>query len=136
VLSYLALTALMEKTEFHTYKPPHDRRFRVVLSNLHPSTEVNVKHALKEEGHEATNIWNVKQRVTNKPLPIHFTDIKPHTNKDIYHINTLLNTTVKFEVPQPKRDIPQCMRCQKYGHTINYCRNTGSSKVGQDLKPL
>jgi hypothetical protein len=127
VLTYLALTALMEKnTEFHTYKPRQDRRFRVVLRNLHPSTEVNdIKHAL-EEGHEATNISNVKQRVTNKPLPIHFIDIKPHTNKNTYHMNTLLNTRVKFDAPQPKRDTPQCVRCQK--HTINYCRNTGSLK--------
>jgi hypothetical protein len=129
VLSYLALTALIEKnTEFHTYKPRQDRRFRVVLRNLHSSTEVNdIKHAL-EGGHEATNISNVKECVTNKPLPIHFIDIKPHTNKNIYHINTLLNTTVKFEAPQPKRHTLQCVRCQKYGHTINYCQNTGSLK--------
>jgi hypothetical protein len=35
-----------------------------------------------------------------------------------------LNTVVQFEVPRIKRDIPQCMRCQKYGHTDNYCRNS------------
>jgi hypothetical protein len=31
---------------------------------------------------------------------------------------------VNFEAPHPKREIPQCMRCQKYGDTKNYCRNT------------
>jgi hypothetical protein len=74
------IEALMDRnTEFHTYKPKQDRSFRVVLKNLHPSTDVNdIKQALKEEGHEATNIWNVKQHNTNKPLPIHFVDIKPH----------------------------------------------------------
>ena len=116
------IKAVMEKnTEFHTYKPRQDRSFRVVLRNLHPSTEANdIKKALKEEGHEVTNIWNVKERTTNKPLPIHFINIKPHTNNNkIYHINTLLNTVVKFEAPHTKRDIPQCMSCQKYGHTKN-----------------
>ena len=81
------IKALMDRnTEFHTYKPRQDRSFRVVLKNLHPSTDVNdIKQALKEEGHDVTNVWNVKQRTTNKPLPIHFVDIKPHTtNKDIY----------------------------------------------------
>ena len=99
---------------------------RVVLKNLHPSTEVNdIKQALKEEGHEATNIWNIRQRTTNHSLPMHFIDLKPNpTNKDVYRINTLLNSIVKFEAPHSKREIPQCMRYQKYGHTKDYCRNT------------
>jgi hypothetical protein len=57
------------------------------------------------------------QRVTNKPLPLHFIDIKPSgNNKEMYKINTLLNTTVQFEAPHAKREIPQCMRCQKFAH--------------------
>jgi hypothetical protein len=51
--------------------------------------------------------------------------VKPHTtNKDIYKITTLLNTVLKVETPHTKRNIPECLRCQKYGHTKNYCRNT------------
>jgi hypothetical protein len=59
--------ALMEKnTEFHTYKPRQDRSFRVVLKNIHPSTDLHdIKLGLKDKGHDVTNIWNVKQRVTN-----------------------------------------------------------------------
>jgi hypothetical protein len=58
------------------------------------------------------------EQQTNKPLLRHFTDIKPHdNNKDIYKINTLLNTIVQSEAPHAKREIPQCMRCQKFGHT-------------------
>jgi hypothetical protein len=112
--------------EFHTYKPRQDRSFRVVIRNLHPSTEVqDIKRALTDKGHEVTNIWNAKQRSTNQPLPLHFIDIKPHSNnKEIYQITTLLNTVVKVEAPHVKRAIPQCMRCQKYGHTKNYCRNS------------
>jgi hypothetical protein len=54
---------------------------------------------------------------------MHFIDIKPLNNKEIYKINTLLNMTVQFEAPHAKRDISQCMRCQKFGHTKNYRRN-------------
>jgi hypothetical protein len=69
------------------------------------------------------NIWNVKQRVTKKPLPIHFVDIKPSgNNKEIYNITPLLNTTVQLEAPHDKRENPQCMRCQQFGYTKNYCR--------------
>jgi hypothetical protein len=53
---------------------------------------------------------------------MHFIDIKPHdNNKEIYKINTLLNTIVQFEAPYAKREFLQCMRCQKFGHTKNYC---------------
>jgi hypothetical protein len=34
-----------------------------------------------------------------------------------------LNTILQFEAPHAKREIPQCMRRQKFGHTKNYCRN-------------
>jgi hypothetical protein len=55
---------------------------------------------------------------------MHFIDIKPHDkNKEIYKINTLLNKIEQSETPHTKREIPQCMHCQKYGHTKNYYRN-------------
>jgi PAX-interacting protein 1 len=119
------IKALIDRnTEFHTYKPRQDRSFRVVLKNLHPSTDVNdIKQALKEEGHEAPNMWNVKQRNT-KHCPSTSLTLSHTPNKDIYKITTLLNTVVKVETPHTKCNIPQCLRCQKYGHTKNYCRNT------------
>ena len=42
----------------------------------------------------------------------------------MYQITTLFHTVVKVEAPHVKRAIPQCMRCQKYGHTKKYCRNS------------
>jgi hypothetical protein len=55
----------------------------------------DIKQNLKDTEHEVTNIRNVKQRVTKKPLPIHFIGIKPSgNNKEIYDITTLLNTIV------------------------------------------
>jgi PAX-interacting protein 1 len=101
----------------------------VVLKNIHPSTDLNdIKQSLTDKGHVVTNIWNVKQRVTKKPLPMHFIDIKPrNNNKEIYKIIILLNTILKFEAPHAKREIPQCRRCQKFGHTKNYCRDNPRS---------
>ena len=116
----IIIKALIDKnTEFRTYKPRQDRSFRVVLKNIHPSTYLNdIKKELNVKGHEETNIWNVKKRATKKPLPIHFIDLKPSgNNKDIYNITTLMRTIVQFEAPHNKREIPQCMRCQQFGHT-------------------
>jgi len=67
------------------------------------------------------NIY-IKQSRTNTPLPLFFVDVKPSANnKDIYLIETLYYTKVKFEPPRPKRTIPQCSKCQRYGHTKAYC---------------
>lgn len=74
------------------------------------------------QGHKVTNIWNVKQRITKKSLPMHFIEVESKdNNKDIYNIKSLLHCRVIFEPPRPKRDIPQCSNCQQYGHTRKYC---------------
>lgn len=115
---------LQEKnTEFYTYRPKQDRCFKVVLKNLHPSTDIEeIKAEIEIQGHKVNNIWNVKQRITKKPLPIHFIEIESNSNnKHIYNIKSLLHCRVILEPPRPKRDIPQCSNCQQYGHTRKYC---------------
>jgi len=37
-------------------------------------------------------------------------------NKDIYETTHVLGYIVKFEPSHPKREIPQCINCQQYGH--------------------
>lgn len=124
-LSYTKLIKELndKKTEYHTYKTKENRTFRVVLKNIHPSINTeDIKESLQEIGHDVTNIWNIKQRNTNKPLSMFFVDLKQNNNnKEIYKINHLLNTVVSFEAPRSSREIPQCTRCQKYGHTKNFC---------------
>jgi len=118
------IQALAEKhTEFHTYQPKGDRSFRTVLRGMHYSTDISeIKSAIEEHGHAVMNVFNVKQNRTNIPLSLFFIDLKPsETNKDIYQIESLNHTKVKFEPPRPKRTIPQCSKCQRYGHTQAYC---------------
>ena len=99
---------------------------------MHPTTDLaEIKRSISDKDHEVTNIWNIKQRNTNKPLPMFFVDLKPQdNNKDIYNIKLLLNTCVQFEAPHARREIPQCMECQRYGHTKNYCSNTPRTVPG------
>jgi PAX-interacting protein 1 len=68
------------------------------------------------------NIFNIKQKQTNIPLPLFFDDLKPSkNNRDIYQIETLNYTKVKFKPPRPNQNIPQCSKCQRYGHNQAYC---------------
>lgn len=116
--------SLQEKhTEFYTYRPKQDRCFKVVLKNIHLSTDTEeIKAELAMQGHQVTNIWNVKQRSTKKPLLIYFIEIESNNNnKHIYDIKNLLHFRVIFEPPRPKREIPQWGNCQQYGNTRKYC---------------
>jgi hypothetical protein len=113
----------LRHTEFHTYKPKQDRSFRVVLRNMHPSTDVHeLQTAIEELGHKVNNIWNIKQRATKKPLPIFYVELVPDSsNKQIYDTKYLLQCRITFEPPHPRREIPQCGNCQRYGHTKKFC---------------
>ena len=86
---------------------------------MHYSTGTSeIKSETKKLRPAVINIFNIKHNRTNIPLPLFFVDFKPsENNKDIYLIDTLNYTKVKFEPPRPKRNIPQCSKCQEYGHT-------------------
>lgn len=109
----------------HTYQLKQERAYRVVLKNMHFSTPVEyIKEAIEDHGHQVRNISNLRHNVTKEPLSIFFIDLEPHIdNKTIYDINYLLNARIKFEPPNKKKEVIQCKRCQRYGHTRSYCWN-------------
>ena len=122
--AYRKLTKLLKtlNAKFHTYQLKQERPFRVVLRNIHHSVDLDeLKCELSNHGHEVTNISNIKHRITENPLSLFFIDLKQKTNnKEIYNINRLMNSIVKFEPPLVKKEIIQCKRCQRYGHTQKY----------------
>ena len=76
-------------------------------------------------GHQVRTINNINKYDTKQPLPLFLVELEPrNNNKEIYDIEKLLNTIVKVEPPKHKKEIPQCIRCQQYGHTKNYCNIT------------
>jgi len=69
----------IKNTEFHTYKPKQERNLKVVLKNIHSSTNIKVlKKSIETHGHSVINIWNInaycKQRETGKPLYVLYRD--------------------------------------------------------------
>lgn len=90
---------------------------------MHNSTNPDIiKQELEEKGHIVLKITNIRHRFNKNPLPMFFVDLKPaENNKTIFKIEFLLNTKIAFEPPIKKREIPQCTRCQLYGHTKNFC---------------
>ena len=109
---------------YHTYQLKEDRAFRVVIKHLHDTTNLDdIKNELRILGHEVRNIINVTHRQTKEPLNIFFVDLEPaKNNKDIYEVKAIQNKSIHIEPPRStKPHIPQCVRCQQYGHTRKYC---------------
>lgn len=123
-----AYRALVKKltelnVNFHTFQLKQERAFRVVLKNMHYSTDVDdIVSAIEHYGHKVRNISNVKSFQTKAPLSMFFIDLEPSkNNKEIYNIEFLLNAKILFEPPRKKNDVVQCKKCQRYGHTKTYC---------------
>ena len=125
--AYRKLTKLLKtlNAKFHTYQLKQERPFRVVLHNIHHSVDLDdLKYELQNLGHEVINISNIKHRISKNPLSLFFIDLKQKgNNKEIYNVNRLINSIVKFEPPLVKKEIVQCKRCQRYGHTQKYCNH-------------
>lgn len=116
--------ALDEKqTEYHTYRKKQDKPFRVVIRHIHPTVDIQeIKKEIESQGHIVLQITNILQRTTKKPLPLFFVDLKmQENNKDIYKMEYLFNAKIDVEAPRLKRELAQCTRCQRYGHTKNFC---------------
>jgi hypothetical protein len=126
--SYREVMQFLKSTnaDYHTSQLKQDRAYRVVIRNLHhtiPPEDI-IKNLL-DHGHIARNVTNVLQYNTKAPFPLFFVDLEPAiNNKDIFKIEFLCYTKIKIEGLRIKRQIVQCLRCQKYGHTKAYCNHT------------
>lgn len=120
---------------FHTYQLKEQRSFRVVIRNLHHSISLDdLKQEIECKGHKVKNIYNIKQKITKEPLPLFILELEQNqNNKTIYNLEFLQNTRIQVEPPMAKKEIPQCSRCQRYGHTKSYCsRQPRCVKCGQN----
>lgn len=108
---------------FHTYQMKSQRKYRVVIRNLHHSTNIDeIKEELEVQGHEVANVHNIRHRATKEPLSMFYVDLVPsQNNKKVFDIKTINHTRIVIEPPRQKRETPQCTRCQRYGHTKAYC---------------
>lgn len=108
---------------YYTHRLKQERPFRVVIKNLHHSTsESEIIEALAPLGHVVQNVSNIRDFKSKEPLPMFYVDLEPkENNKEIYEINKIEYQIVKIEPPHKKREIPQCKKCQRFGHTQNSC---------------
>lgn len=126
---------ILENVAHYTYQLKSERAFRVVLRGIHPSEDIsNIKMEIEKLGHDVRQVVKVLHRVSKEPLPMFYVDLEPKfNNKDIYKTKQLNYMRVTFEPPYKKKEILQCKRCQRFGHTKNQCfRPFRCVKCGED----
>jgi len=70
----------IRNTEFHTYKPKHERSFNVILKHMPSQEKIDaIKRVIEEFEHKVTNIRNIKKRGAKVPLNMFY--IEPENYK-------------------------------------------------------
>lgn len=112
-----------EGAEYHTYQLKEDKPLRVVIRNLHHTTEPDtIKEELEVRMFDVRRVTNVLHRVTKAPLPLFFVDLEPQIkSNEIFQLTSLLHTKIRVEEPYKSKILSQCINCQEYGHTKTYC---------------
>ncbi|CAH2100345.1 unnamed protein product [Euphydryas editha] len=118
-----------------TYKLKSERSYRVVVRGLHASEDISmIKEAIETNGHKVKQIVNVLHRATKEKLPLFFVDLEQQANnKDIFKLKFIGHIKVTVEAPYKKKEVLQCKRCQRFGHSKNQCfRPFRCVKCGND----
>lgn len=107
----------------HTYQSKENRAYRVVLKNLHHTTEIpKIKSNLEAKGYKVRNIINGRRWKSKEPLNLFFVDLEPTKQlEEIFKLELLCNTVITVELPKRTKGLIQCTRCQNFGHTKSYC---------------
>lgn len=131
---YRELTKHMNesKQEWHSYENKQTRPIRVMVKNLHRTCDpADIKAELEAKNFKIVDVINkYKKNITNGkvtiiPLPMFMLTFENTENvKRIFEIQYLQNTRVKVEAIKTNQLIPQCKKCQRYGHTQKYCQHS------------
>jgi PAX-interacting protein 1 len=111
-------------SRLHAFIPPSYRSYKVIIRNLHHTTLISDNSdILSDLGHSTRRITNVIKN--GNPCPLFLMKLKPNNNnKDIFNFSSILHTKIKIELPyRTISSPPQCIKCQNYGHTANYCHH-------------
>lgn len=74
---------------------------------LHPSMNTNeIKNEIGAENHCVTNVYKIKIWRGGKLIP----KTKNENNQEIYKMNIMISSTIIFELPHKRKDIPHCTK--------------------------
>lgn len=123
--SYRKLTKALneENSTWYSYEDKQTRQNKVIVKKLHASCKPDeIKECLLEKGYKINEVTQLLKRGDKTPLPLYMLSFERTEDiKKIYAIHEILHMKVQIEAVKKSKLIPQCKRCQVYGHTQNFC---------------
>lgn len=109
-----------ENVPFHTHQLKTEKNLRIVIKGI--PTEIkedDIYTDLLEKGYPALKITRMNGK-NNNPAPMALVEIKKDY-KSLYKVPTVNGLSVQIEPLKNRRQIPQCHRCQLFGHIQKNC---------------
>lgn len=122
---YRALTSHFDSinVQYHSFCPPDNKRLSVIMRSVPISlTDEEISTELKSKNYPVLKVTRLFNK--NKlPMPLCALELEDSdTGNEIFGLEFLFHSKIVIELKRKSKSIPQCTRCQRFGHTKNYCR--------------
>lgn len=120
----LLSAALNEKKySWHSYENKQNRPIKVMANRLHHSVKPeHIVQEMQKRGYKLIEATPKLKYKTKQPLNMFMLSFNHNESVDkIYGITDILGVSVEILPLRKSRLVPQCKRCQAYGHTQKYC---------------
>lgn len=121
---YRTITNFFKENQinFYTYQDSTSKPLSIVIKNVPYSIEdEDIKKELLDKNLPVTKVSRLLNKNKAKSLVVAVELVNKEAAKEIFKIEHLCYAVVHVEPRKNSGSIPQCFRCQRYGHTKNYC---------------
>lgn len=123
--TYKCLTKKLTENHYlwHSYENKQERPLRVMVKNLHSSCiPQRIIEDLQKQNFKIEEAVNKLSWKTKEPLNMFVLTFRnDEDTSKVYGIKSILGCKVEVHPIKTSRLVPQCKRCQAYGHTQKYC---------------
>lgn len=121
---YKTLTKFYDENniKYFTYQNPTTRPLSIVIKNIPISiTTQEIEEELSIMNIEAQKVTRLFNRNRQPTMVVAVDMVNNEANKNIFKLDKICYAIVRIEPRKSNNNIPQCFRCQRFGHTKNYC---------------
>lgn len=122
---YRKITKFLDESKlpFHTFRDPNSKTLEVILRNVPYSlTNEEISSELLSQNFPVIKVTRLLYK-NKQPMPLCVVELqKNEESNNIFDLKQIQHAIITVEYRRKPKDIPQCTRCQRYGHTKNFCR--------------
>ena len=124
---YRKITKFLDESHlpYHTFRDPNSKTLEVIIRNVPYSlTNEEIFSELKSQNLPVLKVIRLLYK-DKQPMPLCVVELQNNDDgKEIFNLKQIQHAIISVEHRRKSKDIPQCTRCQRYGHTKNFCRLT------------